>query len=300
MSEGVPLLKRTPRASSDTFGHRSDSSGPRKFRGGSGDIGLVQNLGYQAEDLLSFVASDAGLEAATDWLSLLKQSENMLHTILEDIRFLAKSTRAHATRQRKSIQSRLQHVSLISQKLKQVLTAMMANPTKFQLGDGEIRRREKLMKNLDTLHTKVVDVFSKEAEAAKKSRLQRFLASASSQKSASSYQSYGGLDNSQILDHQRAHMLEQEDRIDEIMRGVDHLRSVSRDIHGELQTHSNLIDDIGVSIDGSDAFMKASEQDVEALIFKKRNKSCCPLMTIVCLAVVILLLLFTHGWCFWK
>eukprot|EP00484_Ammonia_sp_Unknown_P022000 CAMPEP_0197034762 /NCGR_PEP_ID=MMETSP1384-20130603/12752_1 /TAXON_ID=29189 /ORGANISM="Ammonia sp." /LENGTH=222 /DNA_ID=CAMNT_0042464717 /DNA_START=28 /DNA_END=696 /DNA_ORIENTATION=- len=148
------------------------------------------------------------------------------------------------------------------------------------LTDNELRRRAKELKSLEREYTETkAKLENKHNERGGSGR----------QNIVESHETMN-LENEQIKQLQFQKRQEQDEDLDEILKGVKRVNNITYDIHTELERQDVIIDDIGDAMDNANRKVSTNVKRVEFLNKKSKDKGCCCLMTILFLCIIALLI----------
>merc|ERR1712157_701617 len=98
------------------------------------------------------------------------------------------------------------------------------------------------------------------------------------------------LDNDQVKQMHMERRKNQDDDLDDILKGVKRINNITYDINTELERQDVIIDEIGDNMDLANRKVHTNVKRVEFLNQKSKDKGCCCLMTILFLAIIALLI----------
>ena len=97
------------------------------------------------------------------------------------------------------------------------------------------------------------------------------------------------LDNNQIKQMHMERRQNQDDDLDDILKGVKRINNITYDINTELERQDVIIDEIGDNMDAANSKVATNVKRVEFLNKKSKDKGCCCLMAILFLVIIGLL-----------
>ena len=100
-----------------------------------------------------------------------------------------------------------------------------------------------------------------------------------------------GLKNEEIKQMHLQKRREQDDDLDDILKGVKRINNITYDINTELERQDVIIDEIGDKMDTANSKVSTNVKRVEFLNKKSKDKGCCCLMAAL-FAVIIALLVW--------
>merc|ERR1712176_733371 len=96
--------------------------------------------------------------------------------------------------------------------------------------------------------------------------------------------------NDQIKQMHMERRKNQDDDLDDILKGVKRINNITYDINTELERQDVIIDEIGDNMDLANRKVHTNVKRVEFLNQKSKDKGCCCLMTILFFAIIALLI----------
>ena len=97
------------------------------------------------------------------------------------------------------------------------------------------------------------------------------------------------LSNSDIQQLQMKRRQDQDEDLDDILKGVKRINNITYDINTELERQDVIIDEIGDQMDTANRKVSTNVKRVEFLNKKSKDKGCCCLMAILFAAIIALL-----------
>ena len=98
------------------------------------------------------------------------------------------------------------------------------------------------------------------------------------------------LNNQQIKQMHIDRRQQQDEDLDDILKGVKRINNITYDINTELERQDVIIDEIGDAMDTANRKVSTNVKRVEFLNKKSKDKGCCCLMAILFLAIIALLI----------
>ena len=217
---------------------------------------------------------------AAEWLTVHEQTESSLSSCELDL-----TERTITARQRRGLVQRLSDCRADIERLSRALTAYTSNPIKHKIAVGEIDRRRGLVTALRSYADRL------EAQAAPVTTGRRRGATGGAARGAvEDTEETVALSNAQLYAAQQQTIARQDEKLDGILAGVQTLKAISTDIHGELDVQSGLLQDVDHGLDHAAAGIDANVRRIGEVERKDRGGWLSVACMLLWLLLIILLL----------
>jgi len=228
-------------------------------------------------------ATNADPADALEWLSLHEQTESELSAAEQDI-----NERAMTQRQRRLTLKRISDAKENVQRLERALTKFEANPIKFKIGDGEIQRRKGLLAATRNTANRIDDL-SQSSDRSRGGGWRKRTAIEETGETAA-------MSNNQLHAQQKQQIAVQDEKLDNILNGVQTLKVMSQDINQELDLQHHLLNDLDAAVDHTDRKIQQNTKKIDQ-IENKESGGWIPLIIMIILLGLIIMLFATDYLC---
>ena len=219
----------------------------------------------------------------SEWLTLHETTEASLSSAELDL-----TESVITQRQRRVISKRVADALQSIDALDKALKAYQSNPSKHRIGEGEISRRKGLVSALRSYHDRLETSLQ---PAGSSGRRRGGVKAAPVEDTEETI----ALSNSALYAQQRQTIASQDEKLDDILAGVQTLKAISSDIHSELDLHSTLLNDVEVGIDHTDHSIKVNTSKIGAI--ERKNKGWLSVICMLVWIVLIIVLLASDAFC---
>jgi len=228
-------------------------------------------------------ATNADPADALEWLSLHEQTESELQAAEQDI-----NERAMTQRQRRQTLKRISDAKENVGRLERSLAKFESNPIKYKIGDGEIQRRKGLLAATKNMATRIDDL-SQSSDRSRGGGWRKRTAIEETGETAA-------LSNNQLHAQQKQQIAVQDEKLDNILSGVQTLKVMSQDINQELDLQHHLLNDLDGAVDHTDRKIQSNTKKIDQ-IESKETGSWIPLIIMIVLLALIIMLISTDYFC---
>jgi methyl-accepting chemotaxis protein len=225
--------------------------------------------------------------SVTEWLTIRDQIEYECAELENEL-----SARGLTARQKRQLTKRVNDCKDDLQRLEYSLQVYESSPVKYKIGDGEIQRRRGLLAQVRTTLQRVDEAAGGRGGAGG--------GGGAGWRRRANQEETGetaGQTNQQLYVQQKESMQQQDEKLDNILAGVQTLKVMSQDINQELDLHHHLLNELDDAVDETDKKIQGNTKRIDN-ISRREGAGWCVILCMVLLLVAIVILIATNWFCY--
>lgn len=223
-----------------------------------------------------------------EWLTIRDQVDLECSDIENEL-----AARGLTARQKRQLTKRINDCKDQLSRLELSLQLFETNPIKFKIGDGEIQRRRGLLAQVRTNVQRVDEAASGRGAGSSSSNSGAWRRRNNVEETGETAAST----NQQLYVQQKESIAQQDEKLDNILAGVQTLKVMSQDINQELDLHHHLLNELDDAVEDTDKKIISNTRRIEH-ITRREAGGWCIILCMVLLLVAIVILVATNWFCY--